>query len=412
MTQAYQLGDLGQYLTVDTTGNNISLSANSLSVGNSVTNVVINSTSFTGSANNTSYVGTVSAANVVSNTQLSSNLANYAALAGATFTGAVSVTNNFTVTGNLTVTGTTFSANVTNLDVKDLNITVAKGAASAAATDGAGLTVDTAGIGWYYNYASNTWQSNVGITPSANVTYDLGSNPYRWSNVYANNFVGINIYGTLQTASQPNITANNSTNFNGQSYSTVTGFITSNAATAYTNATSYADTKAATAYSNAIAYSGNAALAYANAIAYSGNAALAYSNAVSYVDTKIGTANTAITGNAATAYTNAVAAIASSTANNANHVIYANYRTVVATPNTVLANDSLIFVNMSTNSTINLPAASATNGSIIKIKNINTGYVSIIPNGSDTIDGQANLVIQYQYSAAGLISTSTGWAIV
>jgi hypothetical protein len=46
------------------------------------------------------------------------------------------------------------------------------------------------------------------------------------------------------------------------------------------------------------------------------------------------------------------------------------------------------------------------------IKNINTGYVSIIPNGSDTIDGQANLVIQYRYSAAGLVSTSTGWAIV
>lgn len=47
----------------------------------------INSTTYTGTANNTAFVGSVAAANVVSNTQLSSNLANYALLSGATFTG-------------------------------------------------------------------------------------------------------------------------------------------------------------------------------------------------------------------------------------------------------------------------------------------------------------------------------------
>lgn len=47
----------------------------------------INSTAYTGTANNTAFVGSVAAANVVSNTQLSSNLANYALLSGATFTG-------------------------------------------------------------------------------------------------------------------------------------------------------------------------------------------------------------------------------------------------------------------------------------------------------------------------------------
>lgn len=77
-------------------------------------------------ANNTNYVGDVSAANVVSNTQLQSNLANYtttislaanlanyttttaltanlvnyAALSGATFTGNVSISNTFSVTAN------------------------------------------------------------------------------------------------------------------------------------------------------------------------------------------------------------------------------------------------------------------------------------------------------------------------
>jgi hypothetical protein len=53
-------------------------------------------------ANNTSFVGTVSAANVVSNSQLSSNLSNYALLSGATFTGNV-VANNANTTYDLNV---------------------------------------------------------------------------------------------------------------------------------------------------------------------------------------------------------------------------------------------------------------------------------------------------------------------
>jgi hypothetical protein len=56
-------------------------------------------------ANNTSYVGSVTAANVVSNAQLSANLANYALLSGGLFTGSVNATA-------LSV-GTTFVANAT-----------------------------------------------------------------------------------------------------------------------------------------------------------------------------------------------------------------------------------------------------------------------------------------------------------
>jgi len=160
-------------------------------------------------ANNTSFVGATSAANVVSNAQLQSNLANYAPLAGATFTGPANFNANVTITGNLIVTGTTVSANVTNLDVKDLNITVAKGVATAAAADGAGLTVDTANVTWNYNNATNSWQSNVNITPASNNNLNLGTASLTFANVYANNVMGTNLYGTLQTTSQPNITANN-----------------------------------------------------------------------------------------------------------------------------------------------------------------------------------------------------------
>ena len=56
----------------------------------------------------------------------------------------LTVSGNTLVTGNLTVTGSTTTVNSTTLDVADLNITVAKGAANAAAANGAGLTVDGA----------------------------------------------------------------------------------------------------------------------------------------------------------------------------------------------------------------------------------------------------------------------------
>jgi hypothetical protein len=68
------------------------------------------------------------------------------------------------------------------------------------------------------------------------------------------------------------------------------------AGSAYTNAVSYTDTKIGTANT-----------------AITGNAATAYSNAVSYTDTKIATANTAMAANADTAYTNAIAIAANAT---------------------------------------------------------------------------------------------------
>ena len=94
-------------------------------------------------ANNTSFVGSVSAANVVSNAQLSSNLSNYvtstnltnnlssyAALSGATFTGNVVANNanttydlnvgrNLSVGGNLTITGNVTVIGSNNLSIVD-----------------------------------------------------------------------------------------------------------------------------------------------------------------------------------------------------------------------------------------------------------------------------------------------------
>jgi len=72
----------------------------------------------------------------------------------------ISVTGNATITGNLTVQGTTTTIDSTTVNVADLNITVAKGAANATAANGAGLTVDGAGATLTYNSTTDRWVVN------------------------------------------------------------------------------------------------------------------------------------------------------------------------------------------------------------------------------------------------------------
>ena len=92
-------------------------------------------------------------------------------LVSATDTVTVGLPDDVTITGNLTVNGTTTTLNTATLDVEDLNITVAKGAADATAANGAGLTVDGAGATLTYNSTGNVWAFDRNITVSgADVT--------------------------------------------------------------------------------------------------------------------------------------------------------------------------------------------------------------------------------------------------
>lgn len=78
MVQNRELGELGQYLSVNTTSNVVSINAVSISVGNSSVNVSINSTSFSGtslSANNSSYLGGTVASGYQTTAGLSANVA-------------------------------------------------------------------------------------------------------------------------------------------------------------------------------------------------------------------------------------------------------------------------------------------------------------------------------------------------
>jgi len=81
--------------------------------------------------------------------------------------------NDLTVSGNLTVSGTTTTINTTTLDVADLNITVAKNAATAAAANGAGLTVNgpTTPATFTYTSADDRWNLNKNL----NVTTVFGA---------------------------------------------------------------------------------------------------------------------------------------------------------------------------------------------------------------------------------------------
>jgi len=85
------------------------------------------------------------------------------ASSGGTFSGVVNFADNVNITGDLTVDGTTTTINSTTLEVDDLNITVASGAADAASANGAGLTVDGANATLNYSSAGDIWEINKGL---------------------------------------------------------------------------------------------------------------------------------------------------------------------------------------------------------------------------------------------------------
>jgi hypothetical protein len=72
----------------------------------------------------------------------------------------LTVTGNTIIQGNLTVLGDFTTLNVATLDVEDLNITIAKGAGTAAAADGAGITVDGANATITYAQSDDSWNFN------------------------------------------------------------------------------------------------------------------------------------------------------------------------------------------------------------------------------------------------------------
>ena len=121
------------------------------------------------------------------------------------------INNNATITGNLTVNGTETIFNVANLTVNDKDIIVANNVTGGANVNGAGLQAgNPATATWFFNNATTSWQSNIGITPTANGTLALGGASNYWGTAFitAANITGNVTGGNLLTAGLISATGN------------------------------------------------------------------------------------------------------------------------------------------------------------------------------------------------------------
>ena len=85
---------------------------------------------------------------------------------------------NVVIPGNLTVSGTTTTVNSTTLDVADKNITIANGAADAAAADSAGLSVAGASATILYTASGDKWAFNKPIALGGWTITETGGSLY------------------------------------------------------------------------------------------------------------------------------------------------------------------------------------------------------------------------------------------
>ena len=81
-------------------------------------------------------------------------------------------TGTVVIAGSLQVDGTTTTINSTTMTVDDLNLTLASGAANAAAANGAGITVDGASATITYDGISDEWDFNKNVNVTGTVTAD------------------------------------------------------------------------------------------------------------------------------------------------------------------------------------------------------------------------------------------------
>ncbi len=111
----------------------------------------------------------------------------------ATFAGSL------TVGGDLNITGDINSVSVTDLDVTDKTITIAKGAADSSAADGAGIVVDGASASLLYDHTGTQWEFNkpveVKVGSSAIQMTEYGDGAAIWLDGVNGDMVGGDYFG-------------------------------------------------------------------------------------------------------------------------------------------------------------------------------------------------------------------------
>ena len=232
-------GNFNEYYTtvvIDATYKNATL-ANTLTLGTNSVSATINSTKYTGTANNSLYLAGYAGNNYVLSTDsrtLSGNLtftgktiafsnginvsngnfiANTSGVSvNTTFTvsslvsntvnaTSLNVSNTATIGGNLIIGGTLFVAgnttfvNATVITTNDKYIVFSNNAATAVAALGSGIVVGTY-ANLVYQSTGSAWQSNVNFTPAAN-NISLGNTSNLW-----------NLYSNVVSAASANISGN------------------------------------------------------------------------------------------------------------------------------------------------------------------------------------------------------------
>ena len=111
----------------------------------------------------------------------------------------VTMPNDLTVTGDLTVNGTTTTVNSTTVQVDDKNLELGTVASPTDATaDGGGIILKgTSDLSMLWSNANDAWTFNQHVFPSADSTYELGSNLIRWANLYADAATITTVTGAL-----------------------------------------------------------------------------------------------------------------------------------------------------------------------------------------------------------------------
>ena len=178
-------------------------------------------------ANNTNYVGSVTASNVVSNAQLSANLANYALLSGAAFTNTVSISNTLSV-GNtsanvfigynstdLTIAefaGT--SNNYQAIFIRNANSGTQSSADLTIYNDSFSTTVDK----WIdMGIVSSNWSNSTWTIGNANDAYVYTGNSNLSIGANGANYINFFTGGTLITNERMRIDATGNVNIGNQS---------------------------------------------------------------------------------------------------------------------------------------------------------------------------------------------------
>lgn len=77
-----------------------------------------------------------------------------------TNTGAVTLGSDVVIEGDLTIQGSLTTLNSTEVEIRDINLTLAAGAATPTAANGAGITIDGAGATLTYTVDGNKWNIN------------------------------------------------------------------------------------------------------------------------------------------------------------------------------------------------------------------------------------------------------------